>query len=59
LSLIGNDQRNHAVRRAVGTQGIQAHRAMRADKTDQSFNAIIISRPPPIRKCAVSEHMKT
>jgi hypothetical protein len=41
VPLIGNDQRNHAVRRAVGTQGIQAHRAMRADKTDQSFNAII------------------
>ncbi|WP_411756163.1 hypothetical protein, partial [Sinorhizobium meliloti] len=39
--LIGDDQRKHAVGCAVGIQEIQARRAMRSDKTDQSFNEII------------------
>jgi hypothetical protein len=38
---IGNDQRKHAVGCAVGIQEIQARRAMRSDKTDQSFREII------------------
>jgi hypothetical protein len=45
--LIGDDQRKHAVGCAVGIQEIQARRAMRSDKTDQSFNEISISQQPP------------